>query len=247
MNMNEFDLSLKLLSGMPIEIENTCDLKPLTLKEIINDYNEYAQNLNLLCLNPSDIKKIIPEITDDITTFDFIISNCFHDENYQKMIEKAFQYFLKEPVYFNKHGFFYIGGIYTTRFISVLNYEEIKKILRKQNCLDYIEQDEVTAADEKTREILEKMKKAEEMVRKIKNGNQVGEPLNLFDLISILAGHGNNISLQNIWDLTMFQFNDAFSRMKMLEEYTVNIQSLLHGADSKKIELIHWISKIKKD
>ena len=33
--------------------------------------------------------------------------------------------------------------------------------------------------------------------------------------------------------------------MKMLDEYDINIRSLLAGAKSEDIELKHWMSKIK--
>jgi len=245
--MIDLDLSLKLLSGMPIKIDNLCTLFPTTLKKIaetgVTIYNQY---LSILCLETEDIKKLY-DIKEDISPFDFITTYSYHNNEYEKIVIEAFEFFIKEPVRFNRQGFFYLGELDSQKYIDQNNYELFRKVIRKQNCLDYLEEEKALVADEKTREILEKMKKAEEMVRKIKNGNQDGESLSLFDLVSILAGHGNNLNLSNIWDLTMFQFNDAFNRMKMLEEYTVNIQSLLHGADSKKIELVHWMSKIKKD
>jgi hypothetical protein len=33
-------------------------------------------------------------------------------------------------------------------------------------------------------------------------------------------------------------------RMKMMEDFGINIQQLIAGADSKKMDLKHWMSKI---
>ena len=43
----------------------------------------------------------------------------------------------------------------------------------------------------------------------------------------------------------MYQFNNQFNRMQMIEDYDINIRSLLAGADSKKIQLKHYIRPIE--
>jgi hypothetical protein len=132
--------------------------------------------------------------------------------------------------------------------ISVIekNYEYIQQIIRQQNCLlTKTEQEEYKPANEHAKRIIEKLKKSKEQIKKIKQKENEAESLTLFDLISILAAHGNGINAFNVWDLNMFAFNNQFNRMKMFEEYNVNIQALIHGADSNKIEYTHWMSKIK--
>ncbi|MNJ72751.1 hypothetical protein D3C77_694540 [compost metagenome] len=81
-------------------------------------------------------------------------------------------------------------------------------------------------------------------IRRLKNEQGDFQDAPTFhDLVSSLCAHANGIHIFNVFDLNIFQFNDQFYRMKLLSDYELNIQALMHGADSKHIQLIHWISK----
>ena len=43
------------------------------------------------------------------------------------------------------------------------------------------------------------------------------------------------------------EFNDQFNRLKIMEDYEVNVQALLHGAKKEDVNLTHWITKIKRE
>ena len=45
----------------------------------------------------------------------------------------------------------------------------------------------------------------------------------------------------------IYQFNDQFNRLKIMDDYEVNVQALLHGAKKENVNLTHWITKIKHD
>ena len=67
------------------------------------------------------------------------------------------------------------------------------------------------------------------------------------DLISIFA-EAEKMPPQDVYrNYDVYQFNDQFNRLKIMDEYHVNIQALIAGAKSEDVKLQHWISKIKKD
>jgi hypothetical protein len=64
-------------------------------------------------------------------------------------------------------------------------------------------------------------------------------------LISSVCSKHANLSLFNIEKLTIYQLIDQFKRLNMIDEYFISVDSLLAGADSKKVDLNHWSKKIQ--
>lgn len=124
------------------------------------------------------------------------------------------------------------------------NFHLIQEIVRKRNCLEDIEEEIENPSNESVRELLERRKAYRERLRKIKESQKEEGGLTIFDLIGILAS-GLHMPLYEVFEYDIFQFNNQFNRLKMFDDYSVNIQALIHGADEKKINLTHWMSKLK--
>lgn len=248
------DYELKLLAGLPIEVENIGELYPLKLIDMATiGETKYNRILSCLLFDPKDLISQNgiedSEEINQLTTYDILMGNAIKDEEYRKIVLEGLSLFFKESVelyYDNQYSFLYLGKLEenNTKIIHRENYELVIEILKLQNCLKNLSSDdEFNANDSKAKEIIEKIKKSRKKINENKSGEQ--EKLDLMDLISVLSANGNGLNINNIWDLTMFQFNNQFNRMQMLEEYKINIRSLLAGAKSEDIELKHWMRKIK--
>lgn len=244
------DLELKLLRGKPLDI-GIGIIHPLTLDEIVElGYSRYNHYLTLLTIDKSYLENQGVDIDlSEIKNFDIIYENCLHHKDFLKEYFDMLELFFKEPVSIGD-GFFYFGDINeiisgeSKRVIYRDNFDEIVELIKQLNNISSMDTD-LNPANAKAKEILEKRQKAREVLAKVKNADGDSEPLTLSDLVSILCANGNNINLSNVWDLTIYQFNNQFNRMKMLENFNINIRSLLAGADPQKVELKHWMSKIK--
>jgi hypothetical protein len=240
---------LKLLKGSPIYVDNIA-VYPLTIGEItdlgLDKYNLY---LNLININKDKF-----EIDDEeISNFDTICQFCLHnidigvEKKFKELYFDALKTFLRNDINFvvdDDCTYFIVGDISEHCIISNINYEQIVEIIKHQNCLIKInEEDECNPADEKARQLLERRKKVRELLAKAKNQND-DDPLTLADLVSILIANGNGVTPFNVWDMNFYMFNNQFNRMRMLEEYDINIRSLLAGAKSEDINMKHWMSKI---
>jgi hypothetical protein len=96
------------------------------------------------------------------------------------------------------------------------------------------------------KKLLEKRRKLREKVNKLKRIGDDDDDLTMADLISIFA-EAEHIPLQNVYDLyDVYQFNNQFNRLKIMDDFHVNIQALLAGAKSDEVKLQHWLSKIKQ-
>ena len=63
-------------------------------------------------------------------------------------------------------------------------------------------------------------------------------------MVSILAS-GFGMTLQEVMGYDLYQFNDQFNRLKIMDDYEVSVQALLHGAKKEDINFTHWLTKIK--
>lgn len=259
--MNNIDLTLLTTDPIPImdnaDIENPrliCKIHPFTIRDIKDIGGELVFNsyLSALTINQDRLLQGEEDNTKnnqetDIPDFHLAHYICNADEDFRNTYLKAMSFVLKESVGICDLGF-YIGETHEYRIINHENYDEFVHIVKLQNCIEKVDNksNQDNPANDKAKELLEKRKKLREKLNKIKNKDSdgEGEPLTLADLVSILCANGNNINIFNVWDLSFYAFNDQFNRMKMLDDYQVNVRSILAGADPKEIELKHWMSKI---
>ena len=234
------DLELLLLSGMPIEL-NFGKLYPLKLQDIVKlGYSKYNYYISLLLIDKSNLQNEEDNLN-DITNFEVIYEICNFNEQFKKNYFNMLELFSKETVRL-WNGFFYFGDLKEERIINKDNFDEFIILLKEINCMINKEDNEFNPANEKAREIAERIKRAREKINKVKSKS--GENLSLSDLISAFAFYNKNTDLNSIFEMTIYQFNNQFQRMQLVNNYEISIQSLLHGADPKKVEIKSFIAKL---
>lgn len=233
---------LKLLAGLPIAMSDfTCFIYPATLKEIaVLGITDYFKKVNLLTLKKEEIKRIVSE---EVEPFSFLLINAMYKEQFKDEIIKALEFFTREKVILiPEMEAFIIGDFNDSKILSADNFDEFQKILSAQN---YIQEDVVkyTGEDEIAKRIREKLEKANKILSKIKK-DSVEETIELTDLIASLAIN-STINILEVWNISYYTFNDQFKRMRLLEQYNTSLQSIMAGADPKKVKLKDWIQSIQ--
>lgn len=245
--MNQEDFDLKLLAGEGIKIEGLGITYPLSLKEIMTvgnlAYNYYV--FTLLVEKPTTDTKL--------TVFELFLAYCYHNEellpplnlSFREMAIRALSLIFKEPVFYHPQGFFYLGeliqkdGIFFGRILTENQFDLIRKIIRKQNYFKEEKNEDIKYANEKARQIQEKINAMKEKIRQ----QNKDEGLKLNDIISIVASYSPNINMFNVWDLTIFQLYELYIRLMMKDTYESQFAMLLQGADPKELKLEHWARK----
>jgi hypothetical protein len=245
----------KLLRGKDIKIDKIGVLKPIIIDEIVDmGETNYYKYLNNLCFDIDDLQVTEIErkrlVDDKVTTFQIIVSACFHDIKHLQLIIKALKFFFKDDICFlRSHGIFFLGDFTEQRFISSDNYEEIKNIIKVQNGIsgDDVLDENITDIDERTKMLLEKQKEIRKKLAKAKakkDGDDEFEPLTFADLISIMCANANGVNHENIWNMNIYMFQNQFQRMKLINDYDISIRSILAGANPEKIDMKHFISHL---
>lgn len=242
----------KLLRGKSVFIEGVGELKPITVDEIVDvGYLNYCKYLSNICFEIDDLNTTQEEkqklIDEGTKTFEIITSICLYDVEYLQLIIKALKFFFHEDVCFCKeYCIFFINEFNEYRFLTSENFEDIKKILKLQNCLLKNDVLEENPKDERTRILLEKRKKAREKLAKAKarQNQDESETITFADIISIMCANANGVNYENVWGMNYYMFQNQFQRMKLIDDFDISIRSLLAGAKSEEVEIKHYISHL---
>jgi hypothetical protein len=233
--MNNDDLELKLLAGVPIETE-VGKLHPLKLSEIMEigekQYNAY---LGSIIISPKQL-----DIKDkSVKSFHLALGGCIENALFRKNFMQGLSIFFKTDVKLHTSGYFLVGD----KILNQDNFDEIQTIIKKQNFISEVK-DEFEkykiSDDEDTKRILEMRKKIKEKIKKENRDNG----LNLHDVISIVASYVPNVNLFNVWDLTVYQLYTLYSRLMMKANYESNFAIYLQGEDPSKLGTPYWARKI---
>ena len=245
--MSGINLQLKLLSGRVIYIDDIPTYK-IPLNQIIDfGYVEYQNLIRLICMGKDEINKMFQMENEIDDVFIFLFVMCTQDfstngYSFSKEMLRFLQLIFNKDVKIDiEHGFV-IGESHT---LNRENFSKLQEVIKYRNSLNDIEEENSdNPADEATRQLIEKRNKLRKKIKELKKTEDDNEPITLFDLISIYA-EMEKMKIEDVCEYDFFQFNNQFNRMKVVEDFKVNVQSLLAGADSKSIKLKHWLSKLK--
>lgn len=174
-----------------------------------------------------------------LTKLDMILIFSKLDDAYSQLIPDALNHFLRGCKVYYEEGSDRLLIIFSDEDVIVLTADIMDEIIYLvKYCNSLINSDgEYDPHDEKTRELIERMKKYREKVEKIKNGNEEsGQPL--YNVISAITVRSNSINKMNILDLTIFQIYDEYKRLITIDQYNQSLQALMAGASG--VELQQW-------
>ena len=233
--------------GAPLIFENMFLIKPLTVFDRINLGDKYMEYLNLLCLSETDLEEILTEKIGDekdkltkITPFDYLMLSADYNESFLLKLKEAFFTFIQQDIFIiPKARQVFVGKMEENNIIDNSNFSKFQHFLRLQNCL---EEEEEIPENENYMQKKFRLRRQELKKAKQKQAEKSGNKIDFLDLMESLCLMNIGITWENIKDLPIFTFYSLLSRYQVKEKYSIDIDSLLAGADSKKIKLKYWMS-----
>lgn len=238
------DLDLKLLAGMPVEIEGVGLLHIPTLRQVIDiGYSVYNKYISAIMFDKSNVEGITDE---EICNFDLMFGISVHNENFRDVILESFNFFFKKEaqLYFDNTGaFFYLGEI--SNRIDNTNFQSIQEVIMKANHIKTNKEElEFNPGNEQAKALVEKIMAARKQKPKKK------ETMNLQSIVSGLAWRSNGINMLNVFDLTIYQLYDGFFRTERIDNYQFTLSGVYAGTvNGKEINFnnIHWTRIIEEE
>lgn len=128
------------------------------------------------------------------------------------------------------------------------NFDDLVEVVKLQNYLASPNKDKSpNPVDERTRQLIEQMEINRKKVAEKKKAQQAssGEDndIDISDIVSAISGKSSSINRLNIWDLTLYQLYDEYSRLEIIDNYNFSLKAMMAGAEN--VELNHWSSKIQ--
>ena len=258
-SLNKYDLEHKLQRGSILYFDNIPTYK-VTLGEMADFGFTKAQSIiSLLSMDDEKAKEYLSN-AEQSSTFLYVVLNILQEykalENGEilsstdlmcELVPSFLSLFFKKKVTFDLNYGFVIGEE-NKYLLNNDKYDKFRQILKSRNCLiDIDNMENIDNPDnDMAKSLLEKRRKLREKINKLKRIGDDDDDLTMADLISIFA-EAEHMPLQNVYDLyDIYQFNNQFNRLKIMDDFHVNIQALLAGAKSDEVNLQHWLSKIKQ-
>lgn len=236
------DLNLQLCSDDPIFVGGV-PIYPIPISEIAKiGYMRFNAEVRLLCLSESDISAMTGNDISDIGVFKYLVANAMRDQGLMNTILFWLSIITHSRMKFSSRNLCFTCGAFN---ITQENFDEVQAVIRLRNGLQDIEEEEENPDNEAARRVLQR-RKEERLKRKRLKEVDEESAITLADLVSILAS-GFGLTMADVMKYDIYQFNDQFNRLKIMDDYEVNVQALLHGAKKENVNSTHWITKIKHD
>lgn len=237
--------------GLPVPFGKICDVYPPKIKDLLNNKN-YPVYKKLLLTSQEDIEDEYAEqkmsMEEVPTPLEYLFFICGSDERIKEIALEAFEFFIHEPVTLLAEQKIIIVGDLATVLPSIKSVGELR-ILKEDNFFEFqnlLRQ----SIGEKTLEPYNpnehpkvKYFKAKARLRdRVKAKSK--DALTLGSSLAAICCMGFGLNPLNIGELSQTALSVLMRYYQEKTKYDIDIQSLLAGADKKKVKPQNWIRNI---
>ena len=251
MKLSYFDL----LSPEPIKIQNIGGIISPTLRNIASiGYDTYQYYLTIFVMDlksyfsmighPKEYDLLSDQEKSKINVFELLISN----KNTCLMLQNSLNFFIKEDVIYSEdcNGFI-VKNTNNDKIIGIINkdiYKYLCNLICQRNCININQTEDASKIkSKKAIEIMEKLKRGRSVKAK---QTKIDKNMELGNIISAIANKSNSLNILNIWDLTIFQIWDCFSRLSNNNLYDIQCTSVaVWGNKDNYFDANIWYKKIE--
>ena len=227
----ELDLRLALMSGIDIPIpECQLVLHQPTIKEIayIGEKNFFigVQCLNIRKSMISQGESLLAD-TNNFQIFMTVMAEPSEVEKKEAVKQVLQLLFPSYKVSFTPRSLLFVGTELTAT-VDEMNFEALQQVVRQALCVNSGPMDQQTfnPANEKAREIAEKLMRGRQRVAALKGEDKAS----IFaQYLSILTVGLESMSLHDCLNLTMYQLFDLMERYSLYVNWDIDIRSRLAG------------------
>lgn len=248
MKLNYFDL----LSPNPIYIPGVGGIISPKLKDIssigINTYQYYLSVLSMdlksyfAMINQSDLYETFSdEDKSQLNLFDLLIIN----KQSASFLQDILNFFIKETVVYSPENqcFLVYDNEENIGLITKEAYPKVCDLICQRNCIRSGQEEDMSKA--KNKKALEIMKKLQKGRTEKAKQSKTDKNMELGNIISAVACKSHSLNLINIWELTVFQIWDCFSRLSNNSIYDIQSMSVAAwGNKNNTFDPASWFKRM---
>ena len=243
--------------GEPKQFKPGIMIYPPKIKDVVANENFGVYN-RLLTYSQEEVEDEFVEAGKELdkypTPLEFLFNNAYHYKDYESHAKNAFQFFIHEEITF----------LYEQKIIIIGDLKEVLKNAKSMDDLIMIKEEEFFDFQNAIRDCMGKKAveppnpnehpKLKEMKRKAryrdkikaKNAAKSKDGASLFTILVSICCMGLGITPLNIGEMSYVAMESILRKYQEKEKYELDIQSLLAGADSKKIKPKYWIRNFEE-
>lgn len=248
MELEYFDL----LSPAPVYISRVGGIVSPKLKDIASiGINTYQYYLTILLMDlkayftmlgqQEQFNLLSEEQKSQLNIFDFLTSN----NDSVNLLQTVLNFFINENViYSNEHKAFLVQKENETiGIISKEIYPQVCSIICQRNCIKSNQEEDLSNI--KSKKALEIMKKLQKGRTEKAKHSKADKNMELGNIISAVANKSHSLNILNIWELTVYQVWDCFSRLTNNSIYDIQSMSVAAwGNKDNSFDATAWFKRI---
>ena len=239
--------------GLPLEFGNICKVYPPKVKEIVANAKilqlykllTYSQEdiedlLSLAKASNNNVQKHIP------TPLEFILINSYQSPEFAQLIVESFQQFIHESITFiYESKLLLIGDIkditaitdlHKCRYLSEDNFFDFQNLIRMS-----MGESTLTIPDPDEDPVTKKIKAAGRRRKRLAMKNSSKKGISLTISLGAICCMGIGLTPLNIGEISYASIDVIMSLYQQKEKYQTDIDSLMAGANPKKVHPKYWI------
>lgn len=244
-------LDTRTFLALPHNFKNKFNIYPPLVKQVIgNDYFGIYQKIFTMSQEEleDEFSKEGKDISQVPTPYEFLLANCYHNKDFLEICKNAFKFFTNEeftPLF--QLGIFIVGNLE----------EEVSKAKKAEDLIQFGKDDYFDFQNE-IRMVLgikpveppnpNEHPKIRAMKAKARYRDKIkakqGNGLDLTTILASICCMGMGLNPLNIGDISYASTSTLINQYQSKEKYELDIDSLLAGADSKKVKPKYWIQQL---
>lgn len=237
MELNENDIKLRLVSGVPIVVEGIGQLYLPTVKEVIGMTElKYQSLLTHLLFDKKSID--YSEDLDQYSDFEVLLMYINHNDSALESFFNAFKLFFTTTPNLHEKGIIYFGELTEESLLTEEKMKYVQKILKLAHFYEEKEEEKDNYANSIAKKMAEKLRKSK--------AAQIPQKQNLHSMLSALGW--KTFGVEKILHKTIYQLYNGLRTIDNIDSFHY-IQTGIHAGtiNGEKIKLsdIHWANIIK--
>lgn len=244
--------------GLPREFKNICTIYPPTVNDVVST-KEYNLYVRCLTIDEDDVLESLHDKIDQLdkmpTPFEFMLANCYNNQEYCAFTKAAFRFFIHEEInFFYEEKLIVIGNL--AEIIPTLKSFEDLRCIRETDYFDFSNaireaigmkpRIALPPPDPNENPRIRRMKEKARYRDHIKEKHGVkGAGISLSTTFASLCCMGIGITPLNIGEMSYASISTLIRTYQEKDKYETDIKSLLAGADKKKVHPKYWIRDLE--
>lgn len=233
--------------GYPAEFKNICFVYPPKVKDVACT-KEYGAFVHMLTISQEEIEdeyvRANLEFDTLPTPFEYILSNAYNNVQFRILLEKAFYFFIREKIII----------LFDKKTIAIGDLKELKSVdkMRMLKEEDYFDFQNMLREAIGSKPVEPPKPNEDPRVKRIKAKARYrdyikakhGKGLTLQSTLASISCMGLGLNPLNIGELSYAAVPVLLATYQNKEKYELDVDSLLAGADSKKVHPVYWIRNL---